>query len=328
MIAMRAMLYNLNELTGSRTVNPDSAIDDYATAYSSPAAYIKETFTGWLSVQRLLGQRGEAMWGSPVGAAQRMYNDAVVENAYRDAINWGSLEWPTTRASLYNLPAMSYADYNYWEWPMNRCTRTEFTRALDLTISVYSNDAGGVPPTSFTFDVRTSWNVAHIENDHRDALAYTPLVFNPVTDLGPAQTELNELRAQLADANARVERLQNFQITRGDDPRLVEFWSLAEGHADREGFCPEYDRIAARMNGTQRKVSYTVTLSREVTYTEQTIVTASVPRGIAQHMSNYPDFSQVAEYLTEGWEQSADWENDSGNYESGDTISVEYVSEN
>jgi len=324
---MRAMLYNLNELTGNRVSS--NSTSEYADIYVDPATYIKINFTTSDSVVRLLNQGGSAMWGSPSGAAQRMYNEAVVENAYRDAINWGSLEWPTTRASLYNLPAMSQADYNYWEWPMNRCTRTEFTRALNLAISVYSNDAGGVPPTSFTFDARKSWNVAHIENDHRDALAYSPLVFNPITDLGPVSpsSEIELLKAALADANARVERLQSFQITRGDDPRLVEFWSLAEGHADREGFCPEYDRIAARMNGTQRKVSYTVTLSREVTYTEQATVTALVPRGIAQHMSNYPSFSQVEEYLTEGWEQNADWENDSGNYETGDSITVEYVSE-
>lgn len=169
------------------------------------------------------------------------------------------------------------------------------------------------------------WQEAVIENAHRDALqienyrttgAHITLTatIEPLTverDEQNREAQANALAVMrsreertlrdLATAQAELERLRA-PITEGSDERLKDFWRQAAQIATSEGFCPEYDRLAARMGGLRRDemtARYEVDVELEFRFTRSvsvSVIATSESSAMRQVLAEN-DHSELFEYV-------------------------------
>lgn len=169
---------------------------------------------------------------------------------------------------------------------------------------------------SYRRHVARTWNEAHIENDHRDALLLNEAYSIRADGPAPVVQESREAQAhalavmrareertlaEVAQLRTEVNRLRNEQITEGDDPRLEQFWEKAMDAANDANFCNEYDRIAEMMGGPTRSVTYDV----DLTVTLRSSVTVTVRRGEEVNRSELRD--QISLSDIESNLSSVDW---------------------
>lgn len=106
-----------------------------------------------------------------------------------------------------------------------------------------------------------------------------------------AEAEAERLRAELAQ---RPSTGSDEQITDGSDPRLREFWAKAAEAANEAGYCNEYDRMAAALNGPGRTKSGHVHVDVTLGSLELTIDEVEV-----DNINDDPDLDAVFEALIE-----------------------------
>jgi hypothetical protein len=224
---------------------------------------------------------------------------ALADFSYRG--NRPPTEWMSTmsvataRVELYSLPGSTGSVITDYAFVKRHLTEPNFRSYLATDMFPESQTGVG----SAVWDVRSIWNEAHVTNDHVNAViennnrelsfdrfdaAINHVRLVSVEPDRKAQADamavLRRREAQQAEMIKNLERrieLLSADITDGADTRLIPFWDKASENADEAGFCPEYDRMAEMMNGVRRSKTYTVRMSRTVTYTEYATIEVSIP---------------------------------------------------
>jgi hypothetical protein len=100
----------------------------------------------------------------------------------------------------------------------------------------------------------------------------------------------DEVAQKSSDAETWRERYNSAMRDQihGDDPRLTDFWELAQQRADQANFCEQYDILAEALGGPSREKEYTV--HHAIT------VSVTVSGYTAQTAGNNPDSSDFCEW--------------------------------
>jgi hypothetical protein len=226
----------------------------------------------------------------------------------------------TARVELYTLPGSTGSVVADYAFVKRHLTATNFNAYLATDMFPESQTGVG----SAVWDVRSIWNEAHVTNDQFDAIvsnqtrqdwglvAGASLIEDANRTNRKAQAEamavLRRREAQQAEMIKNLERrieTLSADITDGADSRLIPFWGLASENADEAGFCPEYDRMAEMMNGVRRTKTYSVRLSRTVTFTEYANIEVGVPSD-----ANGTSRSELLSAIHEQGLSTDDWESD------------------